>query len=107
MPQTRMPQTMLQTRSALMKSQRTPKPVRSYHLIALLLLAAFVAQCSWFIASVPLNQLEADQVLRGVSALRHIPLTTEPVASPLIPLLSAAGVALQLPHDPLQLDQFW
>lgn len=90
-----------------MSSQRTPKPVRSYHLIALLLLAAFVAQCAWFIFSVPLSQLEADQVLRGVSTLRRIPLTAEPVASPLIPLLSVAGVALHLPHDPLQLDQFW
>jgi hypothetical protein len=90
-----------------MSSQRTPKPVRSYHLIALFLLAAFVAQCSWFIASVPISQLEADQVLRGVAVWRHIQLDAEPSSSPLVPLLSAAGTVFQLPHDPLQLDAKW
>jgi len=90
-----------------MSSQRTPKPVRSYHLIALVLLAAFVAQCSWFIASVPLTQLEADQVLRGVAILRHLQLDAEPASSPLVPLLSVAGLVFHLPHDPLQLDTIW
>lgn len=90
-----------------MSAQRIPKPVRSYHLIALVLLAAFFAQCSWFIASVPLTQLEADQILRGVSLLRHIPLSAEPVASPLIPLLSVLGIIIHLPQDPVLLDQFW
>jgi hypothetical protein len=90
-----------------MSSQRTPKPVRSYHLIALLLLAAFFAQCSWFVASVPLTQLEVDQVLRGVALLRHIPLTTEAVSSPLVPLLSVGGIVLHLPQAPLLPDQFW
>jgi hypothetical protein len=90
-----------------MSSQRTPKPVRSYHLIALVLLAAFIAQCSWFIASVPLTQLEADQVQRGVALLRHIPLDGEPAASPLVPVLSVAGIVFRLPHDPLQLDTIW
>jgi hypothetical protein len=90
-----------------MSSQRTPKPVRSYHLIALFLLAAFVAQCSWFVASVPLTQLEVDQILRGVSLFRHIPLPTEPVSSPLVPLLSVAGILFHLPQNPLLLDQFW
>jgi hypothetical protein len=90
-----------------MSAQRTPKPVRSYHLIALVLLAAFFAQCSWFIASVPLTQLEADQILRGVSLLRHIPLSTEPVASPLVPLLSVIGIIFHLPKNPVLLDQFW
>jgi hypothetical protein len=90
-----------------MSSQRTPKPVRSSHLIALVLLAAFVAQCSWFIASVPLNQLEADQVLRGVAQLRHIQLAAELSSSPLVPVLSVAGIVFQLPHDPLQLDAIW
>jgi dolichyl-phosphate-mannose-protein mannosyltransferase len=90
-----------------MSSQRTPKPVRSYHLIALVLLAAFFAQCAWFVASVPLTQLEADQVLRGVTLLRHLPPATEPVSSPLVPLLSVAGIVFHLPHHPLLPDQFW
>lgn len=90
-----------------MSSKRTPKPVRAYHLIALLLLAAFVAQCCWFIASVPLSQLEAAQVARGIAQLRRVALMTEPVSSPLVPLLSAAGILFRLPGDPLLLDQFW
>ncbi len=90
-----------------MSSKSTPKPVRSYHLIALVLLVAFFAQCAWFVASVPLTQLEADQILRGVAFLRHIPLTTEPVASPLVPLLSVAGIIFHLPQSPVLLDQFW
>src|SRR6266480_5284926 len=59
---------------AIMSSRPAPKPVRSHHLIALMLLAAFVAQCSWFIASVPLSQLEADQVARGIAQLRRVAL---------------------------------
>jgi hypothetical protein len=90
-----------------MPSQRTPKPVRSYHLIALVLLIAFFAQCAWFVASVPLTQLEADQIFRGVALFRHIPLDTEPVASPLVPLLSVAGILFHLPQNPVLLDQFW
>jgi hypothetical protein len=84
-----------------------PKPVRAYHLIALVLLAAFFAQCAWFVASVPLTQLEADQILRGVALLRHVPLNTEPVSSPLVPLLSVAGILFHLPQNPVLLDQFW
>jgi hypothetical protein len=90
-----------------MSSQRTPKPVRSYHLIAFVLLAAFLAQCCWFVASVPLTQLESDQVLRGVALLRHVPLTAEPASSHLVPLLAVAGIAFYLPRDPLQLNSFW
>jgi hypothetical protein len=90
-----------------MSSKRLPKPVRSYHLIALVLLIAFMAQCAWFVASVPLTQLEADQILRGVALLRHIPLTAEPASSPLVPLLSVAGILFHLPQSPVMLDQFW
>jgi hypothetical protein len=90
-----------------MSFRQTPKPVRSYHLIALVLLAAFFAQCAWFVASVPLTQLEADQILRGTAFFRHVPLTPEPVSSPLVPLLSVAGILFHLPQNPLLLDQFW
>lgn len=88
-------------------SKHVPKPVRSYHLIALILLAAFFAQCAWFVASVPLTQLEADQILRGVALLRHVPVSPEPLSSPLIPLLSVAGILFHLPQNPVLLDQFW
>ena len=90
-----------------MSSQRAPKPVRSYHLIALVLLAAFFAQCAWFVASVPLTQLEVDQIFRGVALLRHVPSDTESVTSPMIPLLSVTGILFRLPQDPGRLDQFW
>lgn len=90
-----------------MNSQRTPKPVRSYHLIALVLLAAFVAQCSWFVYSVPLTQLEADQVLRGIAILRHTPLEAEPSSSPLVPLVSVSCLVFHLPQNPLQADPIW
>jgi hypothetical protein len=90
-----------------MSSPRPPKPVRAYHLIALVLLGAFFAQCAWFVASVPLTQLEADQILRGVALLRHVPLNVEPASSPLIPLLSVAGILFHLPQNPVVLDQFW
>src|SRR6266516_1742319 len=91
----------------IMSSQRNPKPVRASHLIALMLLAAFVAQCCWFISSVPLSQLEADQVARGIAQLRRVALMVEPVSSPLVPLLSVAGILFRLPGDPMLLDQFW
>jgi hypothetical protein len=90
-----------------MAFQRAPKPVRSYHLIALVLVLAFFAQCAWFVASVPLTQLEADQILRGVALLRHIPLDTAAVNSPLVPLLSVTGILFHLPQNPVLLDQFW
>jgi hypothetical protein len=90
-----------------MSSQSAPKPVRSSHLIALVLLVAFFAQCAWFVASVPLTQLEVDQILRGVALFRHVPLPTEPVSSPLVPLLSVAGILFHLPQSPVLLDQFW
>ena len=90
-----------------MSSQSAPKPVRSSHLITLVLLVAFFAQCAWFVASVPLTQLEVDQILRGVALFRHVPLTTEPVSSPLVPLLSVAGILFRLPQSPVLLDQFW
>ena len=90
-----------------MSTRRIPKPVRSYHLIALVLLLAFVAQCCWFVTSVPLTQLEVDQILRGVALLRHVPLAIEPVSSPLVPLISVAGILFHLPQNPLLLDQFW
>jgi hypothetical protein len=90
-----------------MSSFRAPKPVRSYHLIALFLLLAFFAQCAWFVASVPLTQLEVDHILRGVALLRHVPLASEPISSPLVPLLSVAGISLHLPQNPVLLDQFW
>jgi hypothetical protein len=98
---------MLQVSQDIMPAKRIPKPVRSYHLVALVLFAAFFAQCAWFVASVPLTQLEFDQVFRGVALLRHVPLTAEPVSSPLIPLLSVTGILFHLPPSPLLLDQFW
>jgi hypothetical protein len=88
-------------------AKRPPKPVRSYHLIALVLLAAFFIQCAWFIASVPLTQLEADQILRGTALLRHVPIVPEPVSSPLVSLFSVIGITFHLPQNPLLLDQFW
>ena len=88
---------------------RTPKPVRSYHLIALLLLAAFVAQCCWFIYSVPLSQLETDQVLHGLAQLRHAAGSdaSPEVSSPLVPLLSVAGLLFRLPRGAQPPDPFW
>ncbi len=92
-----------------MSSQRAPKPVRSYHLIALVLLLAFFAQCAWFVASVPLTQLEVDQVYRGIALLRHTPpdSNAEAVTSPMVPLLSVAGIFFHLLHNPNLPDQFW
>jgi hypothetical protein len=90
-----------------MSTERVPKPVRAYHLIALVLLGAFFAQCAWFIYSVPLTQLEAEQILRGVAVLRHLPSTVEAQAPPLVPLLSVLGIVWHLPQDAGFLDQFW
>ncbi|MDR3763301.1 MAG: hypothetical protein P4M01_04325 [Acidobacteriota bacterium] len=90
-----------------MTPKRTPKPVRSHHLIALALLAAFFAQCCWFVYSVPLTQMEADQILRGVALLRHVPFEGLGTHSALTPVLSIFGVAYHLPQNPMFLDQFW
>ena len=90
-----------------MSPKRTPKPVRSHHLIALALLLAFFAQCAWFVYSVPLTQAEADQILRGVALLRHVQYQDDVTASPLVPLLSILGISWHLPHSPMFLDQFW
>jgi hypothetical protein len=85
----------------------TPKPVRSYHLVALFLMAAFVAQLCWFVSLMPISQLEADQVQRGVALLRHFEPTAEPVTSPLVPLLSVAGIVFRLPHSPVDINPFF
>ncbi len=89
-----------------MSSQRAPKPVRSYHLIALVLLLAFFVQCAWFIYSVPLTQLETDQILRGVALLNRVPLDGAAVSSPMVALLSVTGIVFHLPRNPV-LDPFW
>lgn len=98
---------MNQTKPAPVAAARIPKPVRSYHLVALFLMAAFLAQCCWFLAHVPISQLEADQVQRGVGLLRHFTPTVEPATSPLLPLLSVAGIAWRLPHSPVDLNPFF
>jgi hypothetical protein len=90
-----------------MSSSRAPKPVRSYHLIALALLALFFAQCAWFIASVPLTQLEAEQIQRAVALLRHVGFASETASSPLVPLLAVTGLLPHLPQRPEMIDPVW
>ncbi|PSH04082.1 MAG: hypothetical protein CXZ00_08490 [Acidobacteria bacterium] len=90
-----------------MPAHCSPKPVRSHHLIAFVLFVLFFAQCASFIASVPFTQLEADQIARGVGLLRRIAPASEPASSPLVPLLSVAGIVFHLPQSPVLLDQFW
>ncbi len=88
-----------------MSEEKIPKPVRAHHLIALALLLAFAAQCGWFIYSVPLTQVEAEQVLRGVARWQLHP-ATEAAQPPLTPLVAAAGVAVLARHGQAT-DLFW
>lgn len=94
-----------------MSAKRLPKPVRSYHLIALVLLGAFFVQCGWFIYSVSLTQPEAEYIARGAAIVRGQTAMMMPPAagdaSPLVPLLSVAGIAFHLPQNPLLLDFVW
>ena len=88
-----------------MSQEKTPKPVRSHHLIALALVLAFVAQCCWFVYAVPLTQLEAEQVLRGVERW-HLHPVAEAAQPPLTTLVAAAGVSVLARHSQAT-DLFW
>jgi hypothetical protein len=94
------------TTEPLVSSLHSPRPVRWHLLFVFVLLAAFVGQCCWFVFSVPLTQLESNQILRGLATLRRIPTTEEAVSSPLVPLLSVAAIAPRLAHGQFP-DQFY
>src|SRR3569832_92083 len=76
--------------------------------LALVLLAAFAAQCAWFIVHVPMSQVEANYILQGIGHTQGIYNASDEWRSPLVALTSA------LPVDPLlrgqnmqAVDQFW
>lgn len=73
------------------------------------LLLLFLVQCGWFVANVPLNQVEGNYILRGI-ALLHGSRAADPYHyhSPLVSEAAVAGIlpiALH-PAGPAALDQF-
>lgn len=73
--------------------------------VAAAMLLFFLAQCAFFISHVPLNQVEANYVMRGLSALRRVDTGLDPQRPPLTALLSVAGIA-PFAGGP-SVDQFW
>ncbi len=61
---------------------------------ALVLLAAFLLQCLWFAAHLPLTAGEGNVIESGLVELEHLSTTASSLRSPLVPLI--AGVAARL-----------
>jgi hypothetical protein len=88
---------------------RTPKRRRygAPQVFAATLLLLFLVQCGWFVANVPLSQVEGNYILRGI-ALLHGSRAADPYHSPLVAEAAVAGIlpmALRLPAE-TTLDQF-
>jgi hypothetical protein len=76
--------------------------------IAALLLLAFVAQCGWFISHVPMSQVEADYILKGLAHEQGIYTASDEWRSPLVALTAALPVTpLLRGPNMLAVDQFW
>lgn len=77
-------------------------------IVAGVLLLAFIAQCAYFIAHVPLTQVEMNYVLQGVAATEKLNGGIDQYRSPLVPLIAVAGVAPSLyGQQALAVNQFW
>ncbi len=83
-------------------------------LIAVLFLLAFFAQCAWFVAHVPLTQVEGMYVLDGLAQLKRLPpLFENPAADSRSHLVSMIAVSGLIPEmmvrretiDPFYLDR--
>ena len=76
--------------------------------IALVLLAAFLAQCAWFIVHVPMSQVEANYILQGLGHVQGIYNASDEWRSPLVPLTAALPIVpLLRGRNMLAVDQFW
>ena len=76
--------------------------------IALILLAAFLAQCAWFIVHVPMSQVEANYILQGLGHVQGIYTASDEWRSPLVALTAALPVVpLLRGQNMLAVDQFW
>jgi hypothetical protein len=76
--------------------------------LALILLAAFFAQCAWFIVHVPMSQVEANYILQGIGHAQGIYNASDEWRSPLVALTAALPV-IPLLHgqNGMAVDQFW
>jgi hypothetical protein len=76
------------------------------------LLLFFLIQCGWFVANVPLNQVEGNYILQGI-ALLHGRRAADPHHSPLVPEAAVMGIlsmafrtAPDAPLDQFTLDRY-
>ena len=89
-----------------MSSQRAPKPVRSYHLIALALLLAFFVQCACSSLRFRLPSLKRIRTFCGVALLNHIPLDARCLLAD-CPVAFGDGYYLSSAAESGSADQFW
>jgi hypothetical protein len=75
-------------------------------IVAATLLALFLAQCAFFISHVPMTQVEANYVLRGVFALKQIDSAPDAYRSPLVAGAAVLGL-IPFAHQSQVTDQFW
>ncbi len=77
-------------------------------IIAAILLAAFLAQCAWFIVHVPMSQVEANYILQGLGHEQGIYTASDEWRSPIVPLMAALPVVPWLRgQNMMAVDQFW
>src|SRR3954464_4862500 len=75
--------------------------------IAAFLLLIFLAQCAWFIAHVPLNQVEGSYITSGLIMLNGSDSAGDQYRSPIVALISAVPVKLMMKmRGTSDLDQF-
>src|SRR5512140_722390 len=67
-------------------------------LIAAILLLLFLGQCGWFIAHVPLTQVESNYILGGMEMLRSGGDAGDQLRSPLVALVAGVPAYLLVKH---------
>jgi hypothetical protein len=77
-------------------------------MIAAILLAAFLAQCAWFIVHVPMSQVEANYILQGLGHQQGIYTASDEWRSPIVPLMASLPIFPSLRgQNMMAVDQFW
>jgi hypothetical protein len=78
------------------------------------LLLLFLVQCGWFVANVPLSQVEGNYILRGIALLHgsraadrhHSPLVAEAAVAGILPMVWRLPAAPEAAFDQFALDRY-
>jgi len=100
--------------NASLERPQAPRRYGAPQVFAATLLLLFLVQCGWFVANVPLSQVEGNYILRGISLLHgvrtadrhHSPLVAEAAVAGIWPVAMREAESTWLSgHEP-PLDQF-